>query len=175
MEGEYGIVAKFATTANPQANSVIERIHQVLGNMLRTFKLEENYLDTDDPWAGILAATAFAIRNTYHTTLKATPGQLVFGRDSIFNTKHVADWEAIRQRKQKLIKNNNARENSTRVQHKYRVGDKVLMRNKLARKLELPYKGPFEITDVFRNGTVRVQIGPVEDRVNIRNVVPYKS
>ena len=89
MQNEYGVVVKFATTANPQANSVIECIHQVLGNMLRTFKLETNYLDTDDPWAGILAATAFAIRNTYHTTLKATPGQLVFGRDLIFNTKYI--------------------------------------------------------------------------------------
>ena len=49
------------------------------------------------------------------------------------------------------------------------------MRNKLARKLELPYKGPFTVTDVFRNGTLRVQIGPVEDRVNIRNVTPYKT
>ena len=49
----------------------------------------------------------------------------------------------------------------------------VLMRSKAARKLELPYKGPYKITDVFRNGTVRIQIGPVEDRVNIRNIVPY--
>ena len=48
MQNEYGVVVKFATTANPQANSVIERIHQVLGNMLHTFKLETNYLDTDD-------------------------------------------------------------------------------------------------------------------------------
>ena len=175
MDSEYGIKVKFATTANPQANSVIERIHQVLGNMLRTFKLETNYLDTDDPWAGILSATAFAIRNTYHTTLKATPGQLVFGRDLIFNTKFIADWKEIRQRKQRTIQYNNKRENNKRIQHKYNVGDKVLMRNKLARKLELPYKGPFTVTDVFRNGTLRVQIGPVEDRVNIRNVTPYKS
>ena len=175
MQGEYGVTVKFATTANPQANSVIERIHQVLGNMLRTFKLETNYLDTDDPWAGILAATAFAIRNTYHTTLKATPGQLVFGRDLIFNTKYIANWEEIRQRKQSTIKYNNKRENDKRIQHKYHVGDKVLMRNKLARKLELPYKGPYAVTDVFRNGTLRVQIGPVEDRVNIRNVTPYTS
>jgi hypothetical protein len=175
MDSEYGIKVKFATTANPQANSVIERIHQVLGNMLRTFKLETNYLDTDDPWAGILSATAFAIRNTYHTTLKATPGQLVFGRDLIFNTKFIADWEEIRQRKQRTIQYNNKRENNKRIQHKYKVGDQVLMRNKLARKLELPYKGPFNVTDVFRNGTIRVQIGPVEDRVNIRNVTPYKT
>ena len=80
--------------------------------------LETNYLDTDDPWAGILAATAFAIRNMYHTTLKATPGQLVFGRDLIFNTKYISNWEEIRQRKQSTIKYNNKRENNKRIQYK---------------------------------------------------------
>ena len=97
----------------------------------------------------------------------------MFGRDLIFNTQHIANWEEIRQRKQKLIKQNNVRENDTRLPHTYQVGDMVLMRSKAARKLELPYKGPYKITDVFRNGTVRIQIGPVEDRVNIRNIVPY--
>ena len=32
--------------------------------MIRTFEVEENYLDDNDPWAGILTATAFAIRST---------------------------------------------------------------------------------------------------------------
>jgi len=98
---EYGIVVRKATTANPQANAIIERVHQVIGNMISTFDLEENNLDEDDPWAGILAATAYAIQCTYHTTLQATPGQLVFGRDLILNCEHIADWEASKQRKQK--------------------------------------------------------------------------
>src|SRR5687767_12351299 len=71
--------------------------------MVRTFELETNYLDEDDPWRRILSATAFAVRSTYHTTLKKTPGQLVFGRDMIFNIQHVANWEFIRQNKQKVI------------------------------------------------------------------------
>ena len=73
---------------NPQANAIVERIHQVIGNMIRTFELEENYLDEEGPWKGILSATAFAVRSTVHTTLKKTPGQLVFGRDLVFNMKH---------------------------------------------------------------------------------------
>jgi len=120
--------------------------------MIRTFELQENYLDEDDPWAGILAATAFAVRSTYHTTLKATPGQLVFGRDLILNIKHVADWEAIKQQKQKKINYNNQRENNTRIPHTYEVGDLVLMRDKKARKLEMPHEGPYEITEVFNEG-----------------------
>ena len=110
IEG-YGIKRKPITTRNPQANSIVERIHQVIGNMIRTFELENNYLDEEDPWRGIISATAFAIRSTVHTTSKKTPGQLTFGRDMIFNLQHKADWEDIKQRKQKLINKNNQYEN----------------------------------------------------------------
>ena len=75
----------------------------MIANMVRTFELETNYLDEEDPWKGVLAATAFAVQSTYHTTLKKTPGQLVFGRDMIFNIQHVANWELIRQYKQNCI------------------------------------------------------------------------
>jgi hypothetical protein len=54
-------------------------------------------MDERDPWSGILAATMFAVRATFHTTLQAMPTQLVFGRDAILNVKHITDWEHIRQ------------------------------------------------------------------------------
>ena len=50
------------------------------------FDLQNNYLDGDEPWSGILAVADFSVRSTYHTTLQATPGQLVFGRDMILST-----------------------------------------------------------------------------------------
>ena len=37
----YGIKAKVATMANPQVNEIIERMHQTLANLVRTFELEE--------------------------------------------------------------------------------------------------------------------------------------
>ena len=73
-------------------------------------------------WKGILSATAFAVWSTFHTTLHQSPGQLVFGRDMIFNIKHEANWEYIRQRKQKLIDKNNQRENASRIPHVYNIG-----------------------------------------------------
>ena len=108
MEG-YGIKKKPITTRNPQANAIVERIHQVLGNMLRIFNLEEE--EEEDPWKGILSAVAFAVRSTIHTTMKKTPGQMVFKRDMILNITHQADWEMIKQRKQRLINKNNKIEN----------------------------------------------------------------
>ena len=88
MTEDYGIKIKPITVQNPQANAIIERVHQTLGNIIRTFELQTNYLDEEDPWAGILSATAFAIHSTYHTTLRATPGQLVFGRDTSESQKY---------------------------------------------------------------------------------------
>ena len=54
--------------------------------------------------------------------------QLVFGRDSILNIKHVVDCEHILQRKQLKINHNNKRENMRRNNHQYKVGDKVLFK-----------------------------------------------
>ena len=79
----------------------------MIGNIIRTFDLENNYLDEKDPFKGVLAATTFAERSMYHTTLKKMPGQLVFGRDMIFHIQHVANWELIRHIKQKCIDKNN--------------------------------------------------------------------
>ena len=73
-ENDYGIKRKVISTRNPQANAIVERVHQTLGNLIRSFELQENpYLDQDDLWSGILAATAFAVHSTYHTTLRAMP------------------------------------------------------------------------------------------------------
>ena len=88
VKDEYGIKRKPITKRNPQANAIIERIHQTIGNIIRTFQAHEDpYLDETDPWGGILAATMFAVRATYHTTTQATHTQLVFGRDAIMNIK----------------------------------------------------------------------------------------
>ena len=40
-------------------------------------------------------------------------------------------------------------------------------------KLEDKYDGPYTITDVHVNGTVRIQRGTVNERVNIRRITPY--
>ena len=154
---------------------MIERVHQTIGNIIRTFELQENYLDEDDPWKGILSATAFAVRATYHTTLQKSPGQLVFGRDMIFNIKHQANWEYIQNRKQDIINQNNRRENAKRIPHQYNKGDLVLLRIGTEHKYEQPYSGPHTISEVFSNGTVRIQKGPIVETVNIRRLQPYKK
>ena len=100
-------------------------------------------MDPSDPFAGILSATMFATRAIYHTTTRATPAHLVFGRDAITNIKFEADWNLIRQRKQEMICRNNIKENSKRKDHEYHVGDKVLLRNDDLAKFQTdPWEGP---------------------------------
>ena len=115
------------------------------------------------------------MRCAQHTTLKASPGQLVFGRDMILPIQFEADWALIAQQKQDSINASNKRENSKRVNHTYQVGDQVLLQKPgILRKLQVPYTGPYTITQVFTNGTVRIRMGAVMQRVNIRRIQPYQ-
>ena len=100
--------------------SILEIIHQLISNLVHTFDLQNNYLEEDDPWSGILAATAFAVQTIYHTNLQYTPVHLVFGFDMILNNPLIAYWEAIRLLKQKKGKNNQL-ENKNRKTHLYRI------------------------------------------------------
>ena len=53
--------------------------------MLHTHNLNEYDFDEIDPWGPILQDVVYAIHKTNHTTTKVSPGQLVFGRDMLFN------------------------------------------------------------------------------------------
>ena len=53
-------------------------MHQVLGNMLRTKNLAELDFDLEDTWDTVLASVAYTIRSTHHSTLGASPAQIVF-------------------------------------------------------------------------------------------------
>ena len=178
LQEDYGCRVNQITTRNPQANAILERIHQTIGNMVRTARIHsQDEVDEKDPFSGILSAAAFATRATVHTTLGATPSQLVFGRDAVVNTKFLADWALIKDRKQKLINQNNQRENSRRRPHAYQVGDKIMLKTGSNTKFgKDPYKGPYDIVQVNNdNGTIRYQKGNVLDTVNLRNIHPYKE
>ena len=118
---------------------------------------------------------AWAIRSTYHTVLKASPGAAVFGRDMLFDIPFVADWKKIGDHRQSLTDRNNERENRQRIDYDYKVGDKVLIaKDGILRKSESKYgKDPWTIMTVHTNGTIRVQCGTKSERTNIRRVTPF--
>ena len=61
IEQEYGIKAKPDSSGDPQANATIEIIQQVLGNLLRSYNLQETYVDDADPLMSILVAATFGV------------------------------------------------------------------------------------------------------------------
>ena len=177
---DYGLKKKPISTRNPQANAILERIHATIGNMIRTYKtFDDESFDPSlsEPFKGILAAVMFGVRSTIHTTLQATPAQLVFGRDAILNIKFNADWNLIKQSKQTLINKNNQRENKSRKDYKYQIGQQVLIENfkddpKFAAD---PWKGPYCIRQINNNGTVIVYKDSVLDTVHICRIKPYHA
>ena len=61
---EYGITAKPSTLENPTSDVILERIHQVLGNLVRTCNIKETYAEENNSWSGILDTSAFVIHLT---------------------------------------------------------------------------------------------------------------
>ena len=171
----YGIKRKPTTVKNPQANAILERVHQVLGQMLRTSELDMADSVSPDDVDVFLDNAAWAIRSTYHTVLKASPGAAIFGRDMLFDIPFVADWYKIGEHRQLLTDRSTERENKRRIDYDYKVGDKVLViKDGILRKSESKYgKEPWTITTVHTNGTIRVQCGTKAERINIRRVTPY--
>jgi Integrase core domain. len=92
---DFSIKPTVTTIKNLQSNAVVERIHQVIDSMIKTQQLEDQVLDYVNPFGKLLASIAWAIRSSYHRMLKATPAQLVFGRDMIFNNKTIVNWDLV--------------------------------------------------------------------------------
>jgi len=135
FEEDYDITRRGITTGNPWANAILEIIHQTLSNIIRTVEVQASESNhAGSPWDKILSAAMFALRVTYHWTLQATACQLVLGRDVMLNVKFEANWQLIKQRKQRRIHENNARENNKRIPHEYKIGDKVLYQNLIKSK-----------------------------------------
>ena len=171
----YGIKRKPTTIKNPQANAILERVHQVLGQMLRTAEIDMADSVTPDDVDVFLDNAAWAIRSTYHTVLKASPGAAIFGRDMLFDVPFIADWNKIGDYRQRQTDLSTERENKRRVDYDYKIGDRVLViQDGILRKAQSPHgKEPWTITTVHTNGTIRIQRGTKTERINIRRVTPY--
>jgi len=172
----YGIEPQPTTVKNPQANSVIERLHLTLGDQLRctTFK-GTNFLDDVNI---IVQACAYAARAAVPSNNPYSPAQLTFGMDMLFRQRVVIDWEKLKRARQEQATANNAKENKKRIEHNYHVGDLVLIvtptsERRKQRKLSSPTEGPYAITKVYTNGTVCILRGAFEETMSIRRLRPY--
>jgi transposase InsO family protein len=170
----YGIRSKLTTVKNPQANGILERTHQVIGNLLHSNRLIAQDLDTVSAQQELLMPVMWAINTTFHTTLKASPAQLAFSCDMILPTFFAANWYAINNCKQAQSQSAADAKNRKRILHEFRINDKVLIHRDIGNpylgKLAKPTEGPFKIIDVQQlpiNGTILIQRSPTSvERVN---------
>ncbi len=124
-----------------------------------------------------LSDAAWALCSTHHTVLKASPGAAIFKRDMLFDISFIADWKKIGEHKQKLSDLNTAHENKGRIDYDYKVGQKILVRNegRLCKAESRWQKDPWTITTVHTNGTITIERGNKEERLNIRRVNPFEE
>ena len=135
--------------------------------MLRTAEIdmapsvEQSNIDT------FITNAAWAIRSTYHTVLKVSPGAPIYGRDMLFDIPFLADWNKIGDYRQHQTDRNTERENRSRRAWDYQVGDLVLLiKDGILHKGERKYESdPWTITSVHTNGTMRIQRGTKSERV----------
>ena len=168
------------TVKNPQANAIVERMHQSISTMI-AITLKENPPHKFEEVSNLIhrkcMAAQYAIRATVHTALKYTPGELAFNRDMLHPFPSKVNWKQIIDDKQITVNKENIKENSTRRDFDYKVGDKILILNKNQFKGKLEptvlSEGPWPIKQVHTNGTVSILRNKYIERINIRRVRPY--
>ena len=170
------------TVKNPQANAMVERMHQSISTML-AISIQENPPKSYEEAANLVQSkcmtTQFALRATIHSIMKISPGELAFGRNILNPFSPQINWVEMLQDKQRTIDKYNFKENTRRRDFDYKIGDKVLILNKATfrGKLDpttLP-EGPWEIKQVHTNGTVSILRHNYLERINIRRLRPFFS
>ena len=171
----YGLKHKPTSVKNPQANAILERVHQTIRGMFCTAEIEMADTISESDIVDFLTNAAWAVRSTYHTVLKASPGAAIFGRDMLFDIPFITNWNKIGKHRQRQTDCNTRGENKSRVDWDHKVGDKVLVRKDgILHKTESRYDSDlWTIMSVHTNGTIRVQRRTTSERLNIRRVTPY--
>ncbi|KAF0731356.1 hypothetical protein Ae201684_011419 [Aphanomyces euteiches] len=173
MLKSYGIAPVPTTSKNPTANSIIERIHLVIGNKMRV-----EQITNADEWEEFCSTCIFATRATFHSTLQTSPGALTFGRNMLFDFANTTNVITAHKRHVTKMLKDNLRENKNRIPHEYVPGDMVrinLSADKDKRsKMSPATTGPFKVVATRPNGTVTIDRGKFLELINIRRLLPVK-
>jgi transposase InsO family protein len=175
---QYSIKPRPITTKNPQSNGIIERLHQSMGNSVRTLLGEPCEAKTEAE-ANMLVDTAlqlsaYSVRASIHSVLQETPGSIAFQRDMLLNIPVLSDFETLRNRKQAAINKQLLRANKSRTPHDYQPGDKIWVLAFAPNKLEPRAHGPYKIRYAHTNGTVTYyKNATTTERINIRRIKPF--
>ena len=161
-------IHKLNTTAyHPESNGALERTHKTMTEYLRCFCDSRN--NDRDKW---LPFACFVCNTTPHTMTNHTPYEIVFGRKAslpgqlqqktaLLYNYIVHDVKRKLQLCQELARANLMKSKQRRVAQQaskaympiFNKGDKVLLRNEKAGKLDSLWAGPYTIYEIDPNGS----------------------
>ncbi len=95
----------------------------------------------------------------------------------LFDLPFISDWKQIGEYRQRQTDRSNERENKTRVDFNYKVGNKVLIcKDGILHKTESRLiKEPWTISTDHTNENIRIQCGAKSERINIQRVTPFSE
>ena len=173
----FGIQDVPSTSKNPQSNSICERMHQTVGNILRILIHTNpplNITQAKETVDMALAQATHAMRTAVMTTLGSPPGSLAFSRDMFLNIPLIADWQAIAKHREQRVNYDLLSANRKRRWHDYAPGQKVLKTVHNPTKLGVRTTGPYTIERCHVNVNLTIKLRDrVTKRLNIRRVKSY--
>ena len=89
LQRKMGSQVKLSTTYHPQTDGQSERTIQTLEDMLRAYAL-----DFSGPWEGHLPLIEFAYKSNYHTSIRAAPYEVLYGR----KCRTLLCWNEVREK-----------------------------------------------------------------------------
>ena len=123
---EYNIKFKLTTIKNPQAQTLVERMHHTLTNQLWVRVLEEDAWIEDTDF--MMQHFAWVLWTTVPANMHHAPGTLAFGMDMLYGHKIQIDWGLHKEReriKQHIA--NNIKEKWNRRHHNCKEGCLLLI------------------------------------------------
>ena len=126
---DFGIKDVPTTSLNPASNGICERMHQTVGNVMRTLvhknrprTLKHAQIVIDQG----LASASHAVRTNVNQTTGYTPGALAFHRDMLLNIPLVVDLLDVRAKRQLRVDHDLLRANARRSAFDYKQGGQFL-------------------------------------------------
>lgn len=171
----------FSSPYHPQTNGALERSHLTLKEYLKHY-INQNQNNWDD----YVSLAMFTYNNHIHSSTGFTPFELIFGRkshipsslssapefrysyDDYHSNLKLKFNKAYEMARQHLIKNKERskiyydKKNNV-TESKFKIGDFVYIKNQqikpgLTKKLSEKFKGPYEITKLNPNNTVKLKL-----------------
>ena len=154
-------------------------MHQIVVNVLHVLLYTDSsrtLANTEDLIDQAIATAMHSIKVNVTTTLKGSPGSLVFGRDMFLDIPLIDDWKIIQQHRQTLVNEILRRMNQSRRSFDYIRGQRVFKKKHRPEKLGELTEGPYRIAQVHTNGIVSIELCTnVTERINFSRLIAYRE